>query len=198
MPKVGPDWEIDLVLRIGEGDRAAQEDLFNAHSPYLLAALRRSFPMLRQEDIEEVCLDAFFKAIRSIGRYDERKSSLRTWLFRIARNCAIDRLREQQSRGVAAERERPDEYWASVPGGPEADPEGSSTSPDARTMQNALEELTETERAILLADAQCVPDVADAKLLGRWLGRPAATIRQYRKRAREKVRAYFRKHDRRG
>ena len=37
-----------------------------------------------REDAEEVVQDTLLRALRSLGTFDERKASLRTWLWRIA------------------------------------------------------------------------------------------------------------------
>ena len=52
--------------------------------------------VLRKEDAEEVYQDVFVKAFTHIGQYDESRSSLLTWLTRIAYNAAVDRLRHQR------------------------------------------------------------------------------------------------------
>ncbi len=45
-------------------------------------------------DAEDAVQDVLERAWRSRGQYDETRSSLTTWCFRIARNVCIDRLRE--------------------------------------------------------------------------------------------------------
>ena len=45
-------------------------------------------------DAEDAVQDVLERAWRARGRYDEARSSLATWCFRIARNVCIDRLRE--------------------------------------------------------------------------------------------------------
>lgn len=45
---------------------------------------------------EELVNDVFIKMYQSIGRFDESKSSMRTWVYNIASNCAIDYLRRKK------------------------------------------------------------------------------------------------------
>ncbi len=45
-------------------------------------------------DAEDAVQDVLERAWRSRERYDETRSSLTAWCFRIARNVCIDRLRE--------------------------------------------------------------------------------------------------------
>jgi len=49
-------------------------------------------------DAEDAVQDVLERAWRSRERYDETRSSLTTWCFRIARNVCIDRLRETRRR----------------------------------------------------------------------------------------------------
>ena len=55
--------------------------------------------MLRdQTAAEDVVQDAFLAAWRSRGQYDPTKGGLRSWLLRIVRNRAIDRIRHDRLR----------------------------------------------------------------------------------------------------
>lgn len=57
------------------------------------------FRVASRESAEDITSDVFFKALRSLGRYDPRLSSPRTWLLRIARNAVTDHLRRLRRRG---------------------------------------------------------------------------------------------------
>src|SRR5947208_787539 len=57
-------------------------------------------------DAEDLTQLTFERAFRAWDRYDERKSSLRSWFLVIARNALIDQSRRQQTgddRGVPPE-----------------------------------------------------------------------------------------------
>lgn len=47
------------------------------------------------QDAEELTTDVFVQAMRAISQYDEHKSSISTWIFRIAHNVAISHLRHK-------------------------------------------------------------------------------------------------------
>jgi RNA polymerase sigma-70 factor (ECF subfamily) len=47
---------------------------------------------------EEALQETFLRAWRSADRYDPRRSSLRTWMFAIARNVTIDLARARSAR----------------------------------------------------------------------------------------------------
>lgn len=45
---------------------------------------------------EELVNDVFIKMYQSMGKFDSSKSSLRTWVYNIASNAAIDHLRKRK------------------------------------------------------------------------------------------------------
>ncbi len=86
----------ELVVAIAErGDRDAFSQLFDHFAPRLNAYLMRlgSDAALA----EEIAQDAMVTLWRKAALFDRRKSSVSTWLFRIARNRRIDLLRRDRS-----------------------------------------------------------------------------------------------------
>jgi RNA polymerase sigma-70 factor (ECF subfamily) len=77
-------------------DQAAFAELFHFFAPRLKSfLLRQNTPVNEAEEIvQEVMIVLWHKA----DLYDAEKSSLSTWLFRIARNRRIDSARRQSSR----------------------------------------------------------------------------------------------------
>jgi RNA polymerase sigma-70 factor (ECF subfamily) len=83
-----------LVEQAQAGDREAFEQLVHRHDRDIL---RLAFHMLgNREEAREVFQDTFLKAYRSLGRF-RSDSSFYTWIYRIATNVALDRLRKRQS-----------------------------------------------------------------------------------------------------
>ena len=65
-----------FIEQLRKGDRAACQRLVGDLGPAVFQMVRRIVE--RQEDAEEVWQDVFVKALRGIGGYDSRKSSLST------------------------------------------------------------------------------------------------------------------------
>ena len=88
-----PDWE--LVSRLRAGDERAFAELAGKYQGVMLSVARGYVPS--SAVAEEVVQDAWVGVLRGIGRF-ERRSSFRTWLFRILVNRAISAgVRERRS-----------------------------------------------------------------------------------------------------
>ena len=86
--------ELELIEELQRQDPKAQWLTLQRYGKGIFAQVARLVP--RKEDAEEVYQDVFVKAFNQINQYDEARSSLRTWLSRIAYNAAVDWLRHQR------------------------------------------------------------------------------------------------------
>ncbi len=96
------DASLDNVLldRIRTGDRAACEDCIRLHAT---GVYRFALRLTRNEtEAEDVVQDTFLNAFKGIDSFEGR-ASLRTWLFRIAYNAAMMRIRKRQPEFVSIE-----------------------------------------------------------------------------------------------
>lgn len=76
-------------------DRAAFSTLFDHFAPRINAYLRRL--SLEPSQAEEITQDVMMVLWHKAALFDPAKSSLSTWLFRIARNRRIDAVRRDKS-----------------------------------------------------------------------------------------------------
>jgi len=73
------------------------ESWFRDHRESVYRYVR--FRVATREVAEDITSDVFVKALRSLSRYDRRRSAPRTWLLRIARNAVTDHLRALRRQG---------------------------------------------------------------------------------------------------
>jgi RNA polymerase sigma-70 factor (ECF subfamily) len=82
--------EAALLARIQSGDKAACAECIDIHSPAVYSLALRL--MGNEAEAEDVVQETFFNAFKAIDSFEGR-SSLGTWLYRIAYNAAMMRLR---------------------------------------------------------------------------------------------------------
>ncbi len=96
--------EQELVERIRAGDEAAIADLSAGYrSRILQLALRYT---RNREDAEEVTQDVLLKVCRNIDAF-RGDSALSSWIYRIAFNTAMSRLRSMRGRSAEVTGDRP-------------------------------------------------------------------------------------------
>lgn len=155
----------DLLGRIAGGDKSAMKALYERHSGPLFQFLRTRIGGDAFE-AADVMQEAFIEVWRSAGRYEGR-SSVKTWLFGIARNKAIDRIRKLSRTSV----QEPDEAVADDAPNPE---EVITAASDAVQLRNCIDKLGGPHKsAIRLAffDDLSYPEVAEVE------GVPVGTIK---------------------
>jgi RNA polymerase sigma-70 factor, ECF subfamily len=103
--------ELALVERCKRHDAEAFGKIVDAYQNRVYGFVRR---MVRDpEEAADVTQEVFIKSFQAFGRFDGR-SSLRTWLFRIAHNLCIDRARRHDRSPIEASldaREDDDSAW---------------------------------------------------------------------------------------
>ena len=83
--------ELALIERCQRQDWEAFGKLVDAYQNRIYGFVRRLAP--NPDDALDITQDVFIRAFQSFSKFDGR-SSLRTWLFRIAHNLCIDRARK--------------------------------------------------------------------------------------------------------
>lgn len=83
-----------LLARYAAGDRAAARLLTARHAPRVFALARR---MLREQaEAEDVTQEAMLRLWRIASDWQPGQAQLGTWLYRVASNLCIDRLRRRR------------------------------------------------------------------------------------------------------
>ena len=86
----------DLARLIAAGDEAAFMVAYDAHASLLFAVVTRL--LSDREAAEEIIQETYLTLWQRAAQYRPEAGSLRTWLMRIARNRALDRLRAEARR----------------------------------------------------------------------------------------------------
>ena len=135
----------DLVAQMALGSQDALASLYDQTSPMLNGLLLRILE--RPEDAEEVMLDVYMKAWKYAGRYTDQRGSVSAWLMIMARNAAIDRIRQKRAQPKTLAFEP-----AVTP-----EPEAADASPEEQTaererrrrVQQVLKELPPEQREVV-------------------------------------------------
>jgi RNA polymerase sigma-70 factor (ECF subfamily) len=139
-PPLPPDpSDAELLARVGEHDREAFEILYGRYvRPVFSLALRRLGDRGHAEDAVQ---EAFAAIWRSASTYRPERGAAGGWLYTVARNAIVDRLRRN---GPAVDAELPE--LASTEAGPAQRAEESDV---AWRVHRALEELQPREREVI-------------------------------------------------
>ena len=168
------DWEAALVQRACAGDMRAFERLYREHAGRVYGLCLR---MTRDAQLAEDCTqDTFINAWRALPKFETR-SSLSTWLHRIAVNVSLAKRRKsspvepapEDDEGVATE-------WA------------LETPVEVREIETAIGELPEGARdALVLHALYGYSHVEAAQMLGIAEGTCKAQLHRARKLLRDRL-----------
>ncbi len=184
-----PQW----LARLRAGDKAACAECIERHSPgvYRLALRLTRNPA----EAEDVVQETFLNAFKAIGSFEGR-SELGTWLYRIAYNAAMGRLRRKRLDTVAVEQvTAPDDSlpvprqlfdWCCLP-----EPDFHTTEARAQ-MEAAIAELPEKLKVVFVMrelEGLSTQETADA--LGTSLEVVKTRLHRARLWLRERLSGYF-------
>ena len=88
--------EEKIVTLLQKGDKAALNILYENYSNSLYGVILKI--TINEELAKDALQETFVKVWKNAKKYDSKKAKLFTWLFRIARNTAIDKLRSHNNR----------------------------------------------------------------------------------------------------
>ncbi|MEP7356009.1 MAG: sigma-70 family RNA polymerase sigma factor [Anaerolineales bacterium] len=182
-----------LLARIHQGDKAACAECIEAHSPGLYRLARRLTPT--ENDAEEVVQETFLSAFKAIDRF-EGHASLSTWLYRIAHNAALMRLRRVEPESVSVDTPALDADAVTVPRQlfdwcclPESD---YDTAEARQELEGAVHALPEKLRAVfVLRELEGLSTEATAAALDLSLEVVKTRLHRARLWLRERLSGYF-------
>lgn len=150
-----------VLVRAQEGDHPAIEAIYRDLAPVVIGYLRVSGAW----EPEDVAGDVFVDVIRGIGGFTGEEPKFRSWVLTIAHRRLIDEFRR---RGRRPEDPTPDDRLGDLVIDL-TDGEGEAMARlRARGVMEALEQLTEDQRAVLyLRVVADLPIIEVADLLGK-------------------------------
>jgi RNA polymerase sigma-70 factor (ECF subfamily) len=147
--------DLDLIARWKAGDQRAATRLVERHAD---ALARFAASVGGRGDVAEIVQDTFVRAFGSLDSF-RGDSSLRTWLFTIARRLLLDRRRAERRRGEHVEVQDGDATT-------EYDPLDTLVAEEShRRMRDAVARLTPTQRAVFtlrVGEGLSYKEIADA------------------------------------
>ena len=124
-----------LVARAKAGDADAMRALYLHFAPTISAYVARIVPT--EHDAEDVTQHTFAKLMTELARYEPGAAPFRAWMLRVARNAAIDHMRQTRAR-------RSD-------GMPDAGARADDATAERRvSLRQALSSLTAGQRDVLV------------------------------------------------
>lgn len=159
----------ELAARLRSGDPAAFEMVVRLHGGMLLAVARRILG--HEQDARDAVQDALLSAYRGRASYDGA-AQLSTWLYRIAVNAALMKLRSRKRKPERSIGELLPRFLAD---GHQEEPAVAWTEDAAeleraetrQAVREAIAELPETYRTVLLMrDIEELDTLATAQALG--------------------------------
>ncbi|MFK7782105.1 RNA polymerase sigma factor, partial [Psychroserpens sp.] len=88
--------ENQIVKLLESGDKKAISLLYENYSDSLYGVILKV--TINEEIAQDALQETFVKVWKNAKKYDSKKAKLFTWLYRIAKNTAIDKLRSFNNR----------------------------------------------------------------------------------------------------
>ncbi|MGH7724329.1 MAG: RNA polymerase sigma factor [Candidatus Eiseniibacteriota bacterium] len=165
-PETADPSDSDLVARAQGGDTEAFGELVRRYEGRIYHLVRRILG--DPDEAEDALQETFLSAFRGLPRF-KREARFSTWLFRIATNAALMRVRKRRPNVVSLDRPIEEEDGGEI--GPRelrdwsAMPDEELVNDETRTkMEEAIAALPEDQRAVfLLRDVEGLsnPEIAE-------------------------------------
>lgn len=174
---MGTESELDLVVRVRDGDVDAFRQLYLANVRFVYRFVARNFAGC---DADDVTAETFERAWERRASYEWRGVAYKAWLLRIARNLAVSRGRQATRRGATVEF---DPASPSTEPGPEEVAAQRCDTARLRAMVSALPDLQRDIIVLRFVEGLSAVEVAHV------LGRRDEAIRSAQYRALQTLRA---------
>lgn len=139
--------EDELVNLITQGKDQALEELYDRFSATVMGV---AFRIVRNREVaEEVVQETFCRVWDRCETFDPTKGNAKAWLFRIARNLALDNVRRQKIRPQAAASENAELMMAQTPDSDADVAESAWLQLRREQLQDAIGQLPTEQQEVL-------------------------------------------------
>jgi RNA polymerase sigma-70 factor (ECF subfamily) len=133
-----------IFSKLKAGDKSAMRELYALYGDYVYTIAYSVTGS--QQDASEVTQDTFVKIWKSAHTYDADKSSLRTWIAKIARNTAIDIARKSTPTPAGDNLD----LLLSIISDKHTPEESAIENQEAERVKSAIRKLPEPQQEVLL------------------------------------------------
>lgn len=136
-----------LAARVAQGDRTAFETLYDRHASMVLGI---TFRITGERSVaEDILQETFWRMWQSAASYQPERGPITDWLFRIARNLAIDTYQRRNPKVITDVTADANPILDRMPD-PDIDiPKRVRSNLKSQQMQNALKTLPREQRQVI-------------------------------------------------
>ncbi|WP_155987787.1 RNA polymerase sigma factor SigW [Gorillibacterium massiliense] len=179
------DREIRLAVLARGGDRRAFEEIVDLYKDKMYHLAYRMLGSANEA--EDIAQETFLRVYTNLHRYDENQK-FSTWIYRIATNLCIDKLRKRKA-VYSLDAEMPDgegSDWYSMLPGNEPTPENELLLTETQeNIRNAIDTLPEKYKSVVVL--RYIQDMS-LQEIGDVLDMPVTTVKTRVHRGREFLR----------
>ena len=146
----------------------------------------------RPEDVEECLNDTYFKVWKNAHKIDLKKASLKTYLKYVARNTAINRIRDLSKDEIMLEHGDAEEMlknYVSISKGPE---DRAMIEEDVNLLKNILDDLKPREKELVIRKYFYIQS---SKVIAQEMNMEVTTVDSYLSRLRKKMKKEFQRRE---
>ncbi|MBT8043835.1 MAG: sigma-70 family RNA polymerase sigma factor [Verrucomicrobiae bacterium] len=182
--------DIALMMRVGDGDEQAFEQLIERHQSAVIGTVAKMLG--NASDAEDIAQQVFLRIWKSAGRY-QPTAKFTTFLFTITRNLVFNESRRRSRKKEYSINEREDDFHLQTTDAQTASPDDALLHDELqRAVDKAIAELPEKQRlAVVLRRYEGMPYDQIARILE--LSIPAVKSQLFRARntLRESLQQYM-------
>lgn len=167
----------NLIKEYLGGNQESFKLLIERHTPSIY---NFSVHFVGKDYAKDIVQDVFLKAWKNIKRFDIKKASFKTWIFKITRNTITDYLRKKKMIPFSFLNSEEENFADSIEDEVVLPDEALAKIEDVELLNNFLDKMPINYREVLVLYYQ---EDMTFKEIGELLGKPLNTVKSYHRRA---------------